>query len=328
MLIGGIDEAGYGPKLGPLLVTGVLLKLEGYKETPDLWEVLQGIVTKDIHAPDRLVVFDSKKVYSRSQKSYDSKNPSPGLRRLERTVLSFYYSFKGSLPRNFGEFLLETSDFNLLEAGCCPWAKIAASYPLPLGVDRNALMSYAERLAGELKRVGIRINQIRSVFLPAYLFNQLLPTYENNKQSLTLAQFLKILRMFIASGKTERIKITCGKLSSRKNYIDELSRWFPSYQVTVIEQTSAVSTYRLSNIIDISFLKNADELDFCVALSSMFAKYTREIFLHGFNEYFRRFVPNLRPTAGYPRDAKRFCRETSSLRERLKIPLRAFWRDK
>ena len=70
----GIDEAGYGPTLGPLVISAAAFREEApqsgiehfEKDTPvfslDLWELLAGVVTRK---PDRthIPVNDSKKLY-------------------------------------------------------------------------------------------------------------------------------------------------------------------------------------------------------------------------------------------------------------------------
>jgi hypothetical protein len=64
------------------------------------------------------------------------------------------------------------------------------------------------------------------------------------------------------------------------------------------------------------------------ALASMTAKYVRELSMRAFNEYWCARVKNLRPTAGYPADAKRFRVDIAHEQRRLGIADRLFWREK
>src|SRR6516162_4529904 len=60
----GVDEAGYGPNLGPLVMTSVACRVPDDAPGSDLWQVGRTAVRKA--AGDdarRLVVHDSKKVY-------------------------------------------------------------------------------------------------------------------------------------------------------------------------------------------------------------------------------------------------------------------------
>ena len=68
----------------------------------------------------------------------------------------------------------------------------------------------------------------------------------------------------------------------------------------------------------VSLIKSAEESHFPVALASMYCKYVRELFLELFNKYWQERLPGLRPTAGYPRDARRFLKDI----DRVKVSLR------
>src|SRR5438105_15913305 len=74
----GIDEAGYGPNLGPFVMTAVALHVAD-EDDGDLWRRLAATVRRDTDPDDgRLLVADSKVVYS----------PARGLRHLETAVLA------------------------------------------------------------------------------------------------------------------------------------------------------------------------------------------------------------------------------------------------
>ncbi|MCA8981886.1 MAG: hypothetical protein KDC14_17785, partial [Planctomycetes bacterium] len=74
-IVAGIDEAGLGPLLGPLTFGLTVFELEESNE--DLWSALDSAVTNEPRRDrERLVVADSKKVYTR--------NPR-GRARLEST---------------------------------------------------------------------------------------------------------------------------------------------------------------------------------------------------------------------------------------------------
>ena len=63
------------------------------------------------------------------------------------------------------------------------------------------------------------------------------------------------------------------------------------------------------------------------ALASMFAKYTRELTMDAFNAWWAQHLPEIKPTAGYPQDAKRFLAEIEPLLEPLGIDRDVLWRN-
>ena len=64
------------------------------------------------------------------------------------------------------------------------------------------------------------------------------------------------------------------------------------------------------------------------ALASMASKYLRELAMQAFNEFWRRRVPGLLPTAGYPQDAKRFRADIAAAQHRLHVSDHVLWRNR
>jgi hypothetical protein len=58
----------------------------------------------------------------------------------------------------------------------------------------------------------------------------------------------------------------------------------------------------------------------------MTAKYLRELAMLAFNGYWKQRLPELKPTAGYPDDAKRFQADIHSAFTELNLPLDHLWR--
>ena len=58
--------------------------------------------------------------------------------------------------------------------------------------------------------------------------------------------------------------------------------------------------------LGIEFSVEGDQRHMPIALASMTAKYVREALMQRFNAYWRTFLPQLAPTAGYYSDAQRF----------------------
>ena len=60
----------------------------------------------------------------------------------------------------------------------------------------------------------------------------------------------------------------------------------------------------------------------------MFCKYVRELAMELFNQFWQRHLPDLKPTKGYPLDAKRFREEIVETQKELGITDRVLWRNR
>ena len=78
----------------------------------------------------------------------------------------------------------------------------------------------------------------------------------------------------------------------------------------------------------IRFEVEADGNHMPAALASMVSKYTRELYMHVFNEYWTHQVSGVRPTAGYYTDAKRWLGEMSEELDRRRVDRRLLVRSR
>src|SRR3954449_12319593 len=94
-LVIGMDEAGYGPNLGPLVLTATVWEVPGRPQTTDFWTAFAKIAERELaDDDDRLHIADSKEVYS----------PARGLGPLERGVLAAC-GIKSRMPVGLHELL-------------------------------------------------------------------------------------------------------------------------------------------------------------------------------------------------------------------------------
>ncbi|HEY2785468.1 MAG TPA: hypothetical protein VGJ05_10885 [Fimbriiglobus sp.] len=296
----GIDEAGYGPNLGPMVQAAVALHLPD----DDLagWETLKAKVRRS-HEPDdgRLLVDDSKKVYSAGS----------GFDRLAEGV----HSSLGTIPKTLGSLLEivagpECRERLAGEVWYDPFAEMESK-------DCNAL--------GGWKRA------IRILVVPAPAFNDVVDR-TGSKGAVPadgVGRFLSHVHESLPAG--ERIVVSCDKLGGRNFYGPILAAAFPDGWPVAEKESASESRYRILNLdreITVSFKPRADGESMCVALASMFAKYIREVCMKQFNAFWAKHVPGIKPTAGYPLDAKRFYEEIRPAMESLGIEPDAVWRKK
>src|SRR5687767_604620 len=104
---------------------------------------------------------------------------------------------------------------------------------------------------------------------------------------------------------------------------------FPGGWVVALKESAAESRYRIANLdreVEVVFRPRADAESVAVALASMLAKYLREVCMMQFNAFWAKHVPGLKPTAGYPGDAKRFYDAIRPAMDQLGLPADAVWR--
>lgn len=315
----GIDEAGYGPNLGPFVMASVACRVPD-GETSDLWQLLKKVVRRKKDPNDgRLHIEDSKVVYS-SQK---------GLKALERSVLATILSECCA-----GDFTLAgcidhvaQTAHDYLQEEC--W--YAGSTPLPVAADRDEVEHTTRRFQDGSEEIGIRWAAARSTIVCPPRFNGLLDRWGSKSIVLlvSLAELLQLNRS--PDDGTEAVHVYVDKHGGRNHYTSILEKAIPGGKVVAISEGQDLSTYRIDGLgrqLHLTFQPRADGEHFCVALASMLAKYLRELLMHEFNHFWRQHLPELKPTAGYPVDARRFFEEIRPITEKLGITEDKLWRRK
>jgi hypothetical protein len=271
----GIDEAGYGPNLGPFVQVGVCLNLP--KEDLAGWTHL----AKRIHlaggkSPGRVLVDDSKKVYG----------PTKNLSKLATA----FPLMCPTVPESLADWL------NYRVGGTASvedWWQVTETLPeIPREIP----------LFPEAGPVALNV-------VTTAEFNRVVEV-RNTKGEVPAMGVAVLLQSLVAQLPGEDGVIAfADKLGGRNEYGGILSEAFPECWPVTERESATESRYRLLNLpreITVIFRPRAEGGSVAVALASMLAKYTREVFMQQFNRYWMDRVPGLLPTAGYPMDAKRF----------------------
>ena len=312
----GIDEAGYGPNLGPLLQAAVAINLP----TDDLagWETLRPVVRR--HGgrwgrDGRLVIDDSKKIY----------HGEHALGKLERGLFGLF----GWVPQSFAA--LTTS---LLPAWCADELQrehwYAGECNLPQDTTANQLRHDREQYLFSRPN-GVSLLTPHVILTPTPWFNRCVDVTQNKSQLLSsgLAELLQWLWGALPAG--EFFMIYCDKQGGRKFYGEILRSAAPHAEVLPELEADHESRYRIAGPTlngAVTFRPRSDSESVAVALASMLCKYLRELCMMQFNQFWVKHHPGIAPTAGYPLDAHRFFAEIAGTLPRLQLTPADVWRIK
>lgn len=320
MYLIGTDEAGYGPNLGPLVVSATLWRIPDELAKADLYEVLAEYVVADcVAAADpRLPIADSKQLY-RSGDSW---------LQLELGLLAALEVLRSPCWQWSDIWrVLATSHEVALAAE--PWHREVA-FKVPFYADRAAIEERAAGFAAglALKKVELLAVVSRPVF--AAEFNAQCALLGNKSSVLSHATLGLVAELLASHSIDEPLVVHCDKHGGRNYYAALLQHFFPDDLIVVQSEGRAVSSYCAGSGAkskEFRFVAKGEEF-LPAALASMACKYLRELSMHAFNRYWQQHLPGLKATAGYPEDAKRFHREIAATQKTLGITDDVLWRVK
>jgi hypothetical protein len=309
MWVVGIDEAGYGPNLGPLVQAAIAVRLPD--ADPAGWETLRPHVRRCGEGTDkRVMVDDSKKVHAGAN----------GVARLERGLASVVGVPAGPL----GDWLRAIALPGIAdELGCEPWYDPADAVPLGSETCPDLRPALAEQ--------GVEARVMATSLICAPLFNKVVAGSGSKGTVLTagVCGLLGAVARSVPAG--EPVLVQVDQLGSRRFYGPLLEAAFPYCRVIVEAEGADESRYRVDDDgreVRVVVRPRSDGEGVSVALASMLAKYLREVCMRQFNRFWAQHVPGLKPTAGYPTDAKRFFEAIRPVMAKLGIAEEAVWRVK
>jgi ribonuclease HII len=312
MWVVGIDEAGYGPNLGPLVQAAVSLRLpDGDKAG---WKTFRKLVRRSHEDDDgRLLIDDSKKVYT-----------SHGLEALERGARAALLL----LDPTVGDLIRKTGLDGVLEELIAE-AWYDPHEPAPVAAAAEDVLAAFEALSGRLKE-GIGFGSPCANVVPAPRFNQICEESGSKGAVLALGA-VRLMPSMVNGlpGNNEPVLILCDKHGGRNFYAAMVQAAFPDSWVIVVKESAAESRYSLihdGRAVTVVFRPRADGDSIAVALASMLCKYLREVCMRQFNRFWGKHVPGIEPTAGYPGDSRRFYDQIKPAMTKLGFTEDQVWR--
>lgn len=317
LLYAGVDEAGYGPMLGPLCVALSLFEVRGWSDgdpPPDLWERLRAVVCRcpAEERGGRISVNDSKRL-----KGPGGPDDPRALARLERAVLLFL-----ALRDGPDVCASDRSLHAALGASLEPHAWYGGDdLPLPVAPGAGSLAMAVNSAAAACEAAGARPIALRACVVGESGFNDGCES-GGSKAAVNFGAAMRLVRLVwtehapgcAAPGGP---RVVLDRHGGRTCYAESLERALPGAEVTDAIETPAASWIALQGKdgrrMTVIVQPEAESSHLPVALASMTAKYLRELAMRRFNRYWCARSPGLAPTAGYVQDARRWLQDVGGV---------------
>ncbi len=308
-LLAGVDEAGFGPTLGPLVVSGVMFRVDDDLTHRCLWDALRQTCCRITNRKTRrLIIADSKQLY----------HAGGTLAPLERAALVML-AVAGLRPttwRGLVELLAPLAAESLARYA---WYANNVRIPASEGVGDVATRANAVRKNAREQNVEFLGAVCRPVMEEE--FNGLVSRTDNKSvtlQGVTLGIVDRILR----ATDEKRVRICADRLGGRIHHRAALQTAFPEYALQILEESAGRSAYRLESsqrVVRIEFVTKGEDHHLPIALASVYSKYLRELYMRSFNTYWSSLDSGLRPTAGYHADAQRWLKDAAHVIDRFGV---------
>lgn len=311
MLLIATDEAGYGPKLGPLVVVASIGRIESETAALNLDQVVaafEPMVKPVIIGNQKVRIDDSKSVYK----------SGAGLAGLHH-VVSASHHWCGHQLADVTAIIRHVATDDCQDIAATPWLD---------GIEPQRLTSVNEvtPAINQWRSAGFNLLDVQARIITAQRFNQSCHDGRNKADLLTQSTLGLVQRAVMQNSHDEEIQVFCDRHGGRRYYADPINRSFPDANLRVISESKSESVYHVTlkdRQIRFAFTVKGDRFA-PVALSSMHAKYLRERLMDALNAFFlsRHHGDSLlKPTAGYPVDADRFLKAIRPIIDREGIDL-------
>jgi len=320
--LAGVDEAGYGPFVGPLTIGYSLFRLS--EAQADLWRLLEDAAVQKSRrrggARDRRLWLDDSKLVNQGPR---------GRERLERSVAAFReLATPGRVDLDSWVSEAPAGDPRLLRAS--PW-HASLGGPLCPQADPNRARLDAAALRRALEPSGSSLHALGARTVPANEWNRALTAHGDNKGEAHFALTMEVVRHLLRLTGSAPLRLELDRHGGRMHYAGMLRAALGADGVLTHGETEAGSAYTVTiggRAVQMRFSEGADGQHAPVALASLAAKQTRERLMDLHNEWFGARIPALKPTKGYALDARRWLREVEPRLQELELGAELVKRDR
>ncbi len=312
----GIDENGLGPRLGPLVVTGVLADV---KPSAARWFRGESLPASSLLGDSKMLVKHGDVALAEAWARALCPGPSSPKELIEALCAEPHEQRVELCP-------------DKLAAQC--WGALSGEGFIAPDSLVQQVQARVEQLRGEglsLRRVTSQILCAKRLRRQVARFGSLLRVDLEAMELVLLALHAKRDAWAVESGEPRELAeaplhAVCGKVGG-------LTRYLPSFvhlseRLLAVEHESALeSRYTVQGIGRVSFLRDADSKDPLVAVASLVGKYLREQLMGNVVSYYRAREARIPSASGYhdPR-TEQFVRATQPLRQELRVPDECFFR--
>ena len=324
-LVIGVDEAGYGPSMGPLTICATAWRVPHSFDVTSMSELLEPeFIAKPIR-PDsiHIPIGDSKKI---NRDRFGIEGLCLGSRFL-------CFEVDGVDLIDWDRTLYGFASHDWTRIQDVPWYALGnPSSDDRLGQLVADRIAYFDRGSQKLRSLSLRLIGIRMRVLDEPEFNRQVDII-GNKSSVLSETSLMLVRDVIATfaEPDESVEVYCDKHGGRNRYQGVLSHCFEQEWFAIEVEGKNCSRYTSSwrgHPIRIQFKVDGDSI-FPSAAASIIAKWTREELMGRLNGFWRSKVSNgIEPTAGYYVDALRFAEQIESTAIELELCREKWWRKK
>ena len=299
----GVDENGLGPRLGPLLVTAVMARVEGEGR-----QVAQrkprGALAKRLGDSKALVAHGNVSLgeaWARALVEHGCGRPGARAASPEALV--------HALAIDEREVLRAPCPSHVAPQCWCAEGEAFAAAPELVESVRGDLATLAAK--------GVEVVAVRSVLVCSQRLNAALARGLSRFDMDLHAMERLVLELAALSG--AEVSAVCGKVGGFDRYSDAFGPLAGRLHA-IIEEGRARSAYRFPGLGEIAFVRDGDASDPIVGMASLVGKYLRDLAMARIVRFYRREAPELPDASGYSDpltagfiDATRLARQKSAV---------------